>query len=633
MFDEFDISEESALEEPVLDVVQEPKEEPVPLGRGLGILKVRPYQTEAVDSIYEGWIDHQFVAIEMATGLGKTILAAEAIVRWPGQGRILFIAHIQELIHQAAGAITAHTGEIPSIEMGVQSECLNGHPILDKSRVLVASIQTMIRRMEKFDPKNFDLVIIDEFHHGAAVSYRKLWQYLSEGNPNIKGLGITATLFRTDKLTLSCMAESCCFRMGIRDGIDEGWLVPIQQKYVVVDGLDFSACRTVAKDLNEGDLEQVMMGGKADDGMSEEERRELLIKQERMLHAVAAPAVEEAAGKCGLVFCVTVEHAIRMAEVLRRYPNVTAEVVHGKTPTEDRKDTVEKFKKGAIQFLVGVGCFLEGFDAPNVQVLVMARPTKSQSLYIQMIGRSTRPVSGLVDSYDTPEERKAAIATSEKSAAVVLDFVGNSGKHKLISTADVFAGDMPPEFVAAAIKEMKETGEAEDIRAAAWRKKEEHDEEVRKAQEAKRRQEEERRKKAQAIEEARRAKIKARPDYHAKPVDPFGHDHAPERVQSTFRGGSSDGQIRYLACLGVPEETAMKWSGSQAGAVISKLSNQTGPDYIMRFGKHQGKMLRDIPFDYLKWAGQNLKDDKFQQNLETYRQQVIQERRKAKGDT
>ena len=630
MSDEFEIAGELFPADEKFDKEPEPSSDIIPLGRGLGMLKVRDYQVECADSVFDGWLNYDALAIEVATGLGKTVIAAEVCIRHPGKGRILFLAHVIELIEQAQKTIGLHMDEMPSIEMGIQSESRDGHPVLDRSKVLVASIQTMTRRMERFDPKDFDLIIIDEFHHGASDSYRRLWDYFKTGNPAIKLLGITATLFRADKLTLSCMAEHVAFRMGIREGIDNGWLVPIKQKYVVVHDLDFSACRTLAKDLNEKDLEGVMMGGVIEDGMSEEERQEIIIKQERMLHSIAAPSVAEAAGKPGLVFCVTVDHATRMAEILRRYNGTTAEVVHGKTPKEDRSDIIKRFKQGKIQFLVGVGCFLEGFDAPNVQVIVMARPTKSLSVYIQMAGRLTRAVAGLSDAHVSPEDRKTAIAASVKPFGTILDFFGNSGKHKLISTADIFAGDMPPQFVQAAIKEMKETGEAEDIREAAWKKKESHDLEVKRLEAERARIRQEQAEKARAIEEARRARLKAEAEYKAKDVDPFGHQQVPERVQPAFRGGSSDKQVAFLVLLGIKEETAMGWSGRQAGAVIDKLSNQTGPQYIMRVGKFKGKMLKDIPHDYLKWAGQNMENARFQENLAIYREEVIG--RKTHGD-
>lgn len=586
-----------------------------------GVMTLRPYQVEAVDSCYEAWRDYDAVMMVLATGLGKTVIASDIINRWPvSAGRVLFVAHIKELIDQAHDKIRDHTTDKPAVEMGDNRGETERHELWQIPKVLVASIQTLSKRMEKIDPQQFGLVIIDEFHHAGAPTYRRAWEYFKSGNPNLKCLGITATPYRGDKITLSCIAEHCCFEMGIREGIDAGYLVPIQQKYIVVDALDFSQCRSIAKDLNEGDLEEVMLGAVVKDEMSEADRLEALQKQERMLHAIAVPTVKESQGRPTLVFCVTVEHAERMAEVLRRYPGVSAEVLHGKTPTDQREEILERFRRGDLQMLVGVGCFTEGFDAPNVQVVAMARPTKQQGLYVQMIGRGTRPLPGLVDRYGTDEERQEAIANSLKPHMTVLDFVGNSGKHKLVSTADVLAGDMPPELVEAAVEEMRETGEAEDIRQAVWRKKNERDEAERKAAEERERKQRE----ALAAEESRRAKLKAEAEYRAKQVDPFGAQQLPERVQPKFRGGASDSQVEFLFKLGIPRETSFTWTKTQAGAVISERKARSGGEWIMRFGKHVGQPLKNLPHAYLRYMGENCKSEEFQNNLAMYRSQYRQ---------
>lgn len=597
----------------------------IPKPGGMGMRRMRDYQTECVDSIYEAWQDHQAVVAVLATGLGKTVIASEVIGRWPGTGRILFIAHVRELIDQACESIEYHLDEPCSIEMGINSESKRG--ALPIYRTLIASVQSMHRRLHRFNPLDFDLVIIDEFHHAAANTYRAVWEWLKTGNPAALLLGITATPDRADKKALACVADHCAYEMNIRDGIDAGWLVPIKQQYIVVDGLDFSKCRNVGKDLNEGDLESAMMGDEVDDGMTPEQRQEALEKQERMLHAVAAPAVKEAQGRNGIVYCVTVNHATRMAEVLRRYPGITAKVISGTTPDTERKDLVKQFKTGQLQFLVNVGVCTEGFDVPGAHLIVMARPTKSRALYTQMVGRGTRPVAGLVDRLDTPELRIEAIGTSLKPNMLVLDFVGVSGKHKLISTADVLAGDMPEPFVKAAIQEMRDTGEAKDIREAAWAKKEQHDEEAARRQEEERKRKEDQQRVLQAKEEARRARLRAEAEYRTREVNPFDRtDVAAERSQPEFRGGATDKQIGLLKQLGIPAETSMKWRKGQAGAVITDLKNRSGGRFIMRFGKHQGKSIKSLPVDYLKWAGQNMQNQEFQQNLEQYRGEWLLER-------
>ena len=596
---------------------------------GLGMMRLRDYQNEATDCVYEAWQEYNAVMAVLATGLGKTVLAAEVIIRWPGTKRILFLAHVRELIHQAKEKIGLHTDETPAVEMGMESELREDRRIVKQSQVLVASIQTFSRRKHKFCASDFDLVIIDEFHHASANTYRAIWAWLQAGNPNIKLLGITATPDRADGTSLACIAEHCAFDMGIREGIDDGWLVPIRQQYIVVDGLDFSKCRTLAKDLNEKDLEETMMGGVATDDMTPEQRQEILEKQERMMHAVAVPAIQEAQGRQGLVYCVTVNHAERMAEIFRRYPGVTAELIHGGTPHDERLDLMNRFKGGSLQWLVNVGVITEGVDVPGAHVIVMARPTKSRALYTQMVGRATRAVPGLVDRYDAPELRQEAIANSVKPFSTVLDFVGNSGKHKLISTADVLAGDMPEAFVEAAIEEMRETGETADIRAKAWQKKQEHDDEIAKRQAEEKRKAEERQKEIQAREEARRARLRAEAEYRSKQVDPFNkHDVVAERAQPEFRGGASDAQVRLLGRLGIKPDTAMKWSKKQAGAVISDLKSRSGGRFIIQFGKHQGKSLESVPVDYLRWAGENIHHEDFQKNLELYRQEW-RDKRKA----
>jgi superfamily II DNA or RNA helicase len=607
-----------------------------PKAGGMGMIRLRLYQNEAVDCIYEAWREYNAVLAVLATGLGKTVIAAEVIIRWPGIGRILFIAHVRELIKQAKDKIHEHTEDLPDTEMGKWS-CFN-KTLMDQSKVVVASIQTMRNRKHKYDPSKFDLLIIDECHHAGANTYRGLVQWFLAGNPNGKILGITATPDRADGISLGSVFDHCAFEMGIREGIDEGYLVPIKQRYFVVDGLDFSACRsakdkdTGEMDFKKGDLASAMLGGEETEDMGEEEKQRLLEQQERMLHRVAAPTVREAAGRPGIVYCVTIEHAIRMAEVLRRYPGITAEVVHSKTPEDERDDLLDRFKKGNLQFLVNVSVATEGFDAPSAEVIVMARPTKSRAFYTQTIGRGTRPVAGLVDAYDTAVERQEAIANSRKACCEVFDFVGNTGKHKLVSTADILAGDMPAPFVEAAKDEMAETGEARDIRQAAWEKKEQHDELVRQRQEEQRLAEEERKKELEAQrqarhearlrEEAARARIRAEADYRIKDIDPFNvNEVAAKRKQPEFRGGATDPQIGFLKKLGVSEETSMKWTKNQAGAVIGDLAARTGGKFIMRFGKHIGKALSTLPVEYLKWAGKNIHDADFQKNLEQYRQE------------
>lgn len=598
----------------------------VPRPSGLGAMSMRPYQVEASDCIYEAWRTYQAVMCVLPTGMGKTVLAAEIICRWPGEGRWLFIAHLREIIYQTQDTIERHLCERPGVEMGQHREGTMGHGILDRARVLCASVQTLTRRMEALNPGHFDGIIFDEAHHAASDSYRRVWKYFSQGNSGIKALLITATPNRADNLSLGCIADHCAYEIQIREAIDDGWLVPIQQKYIVVDGLDFSKCdsrknKAGERDLKDEDVAAAMLGGKSSDGMSDNERIELLKKQERMLHAVAAPAIAEAQGRQGIVFCASVEQAERQAEVLNRYPGVTAYAVIGDTDDQIRAEIVKRYKAGEIQWLCLCGIGTEGFDAPGVHVIAMARPTKSESLYKQMLGRGTRPVPGLVDKYVTAEERQEAIANSAKPHMLVLDFVGNSGKHKLVSTADVLAGDMPDELLDIVKREMAETGEAADIREKAWQKKQQLDEE----EKQKREEAEQRRQLAMQQEVARREKLRAEAQYRARDVDPFGRGdvHAGQETPK-FRGGATDKQVAYLERLGISKAAAMAMTKAQAGAVITKRKGQRGRDYIVTQGVHKGKTLSQIAqtdLQWLKWFASTTNDAAARSNIAEYREQ------------
>jgi type I site-specific restriction endonuclease len=125
------------------------------------------------------------------------------------------------------------------------------------------------------------------------------------------------------------------------------------------------------------------------------------------------------------------------------------------------------YKASKFQYLVNVGVATEGFDEPGIQCVVLARPTKSRSLFTQMVGRGTRPLPGIVDLYDDAVERCEAIGRSQKPAIEVIDFVGNAGRHKLITTADILGGDYTEEVIDLAAKNAAEksaaTGKPADV--------------------------------------------------------------------------------------------------------------------------------------------------------------------------
>jgi superfamily II DNA or RNA helicase len=392
-------------------------------------LELRPYQKAAVDGVFDAWRTARSTLLVQPTGTGKTVTFAHVINRMPA-GRALVLAHREELIFQAADKIEAVTGAKPDIEM---AEMRADHAMFGKARVVVSSIQTQCAgrngdtRMKRFDPREFALLVVDEAHHATAPTYRRVLEHYGQ-NPDLKILGCTATPDRHDEEALGQVFDSVAFDYELLDAIHDGWLVPIQQRSVVVDGLDYSSVRTTAGDLNGADLARVM-------------------EYEETLHGIAAPTMDLAAGRKTLVFAASVAHAERLCEIFNRHRTDCARFVTGTTPKDDRRAMLADYAAGKFQMLVNVGVATEGFDEPGIACVVMARPTKSRALYAQMAGRGTRPLPGLVDGLPEADARRAAITASAKPACEIVDFVGNSGRHKLITTADILGGNYSDEVV------------------------------------------------------------------------------------------------------------------------------------------------------------------------------------------
>lgn len=494
------------------------------------MIGLRPYQYEGVDRVFEAWEHANAVLGVASTGLGKTILFASIIGKLTGRAMVL--AHREELIFQAAEKIERVTGEKCDIEMAEYQA--DEYSLHGRARVVVSTVQTQIAgknggRMKRFKPEDFDLLVIDEAHHAVADTYRRVIEYFRQ-NPRLKVLGVTATPDRTDEEALGAVFERVAFDFDIRFGIEDGWLVPIVQRTVAVEHLDLSAVRTTAGDLNGADLARVL-------------------EYEQPLLEMATPTLEIACGmtvgtigrlirdnafgaladhvvrrRKTLVFAASVAHAERFAEVLNRFLPGSADWLCGTTPKLDRREMFKKFAAGKFQFLVNVGVATEGFDDPGVEVVVMARPTKSRSLYAQMIGRGTRPLPGVVDDPDHfafPELRIEAIAASAKPNVEIVDFVGNAGRHRLITTLDILGGHYPDEVLDRARKKATELGKVDSLQAIEAADQEVQEEREQQRREAEARAAEIEREKEKRLEELRRAHLVASANYQSEFVDPF----------------------------------------------------------------------------------------------------------------
>jgi superfamily II DNA or RNA helicase len=414
------------------------------------------------------------------------------------------------------------------------------------------------RRMQRLT--NVGLLIIDEAHHAPADSYARLVRYFKNQKPGLKVLGLTATSDRMDRNSLGQVFETVAFEYNLPIPIDDGWLTPIRQELVVVEGLNLANVRTTAGDLNAGDLEQEMIAEKVLHGTTTPLVEiachllpgtvDKLISENRLNELPALVTRYEPT----LVHAVDVAHAERMTEILNRYLPGTAACVVGTTPRDLRRETLECFARGQFWFLLSCGVFLEGTDLPNVSVVGVARPTKSRALYCQMVGRGLRPLAGCVDGLEHGAERCAAIANSAKPSCLIVDFTGNSGKHKLISSVDILADGLSPKLIEVIKRKLTKVGSAQDVLEAIRKAQEEAERKQKKAarRDAQKRAEREQELKAKAAR--RREGIVAGAQYSTEVIDPFNtYDLAPSREPEMHRGKKpTEKMLNFLRSHKVP---------------------------------------------------------------------------------
>lgn len=302
------------------------------------MIELRPYQRECIESIPESGA----YLIQMATGLGKTVTFSQI----PRRGRMLILSHREELTEQPRKYFDC--------SFGIERAGFKSHG----EEVVSASVQTISRRLDRFDPSDFDLIITDEAHHAAAGTYKKIFEYFK---PRLH-LGFTATPVRGDYVRLDDVYSKIIFEYPLLRGIKEGYLSNIDCWRVNI-GYDLSNVHKRMGDYSPKELDSVMN----DDANNK---------------AIGKIYKEHAVGPT-MIFAVSVSHAEGIA---REIPGAVA--VSGNT--KDRASIVKAFKRGEIPCLVNCMVFTEGTDIPNIQTIIMARPTQSAALYTQMVGRGTR---------------------------------------------------------------------------------------------------------------------------------------------------------------------------------------------------------------------------------------------------
>ena len=359
-------------------------------------MELRKYQHEAVESLYKYFIEKiGNPLVVMPTGTGKSVVIAEflrgALQQWPDT-RVVVLTHVKELIQQNFNAMLSVWPEAPA---GIYSAGLKRRDI--SVQIMFAGIQSIFKKA--YDIQRCDLILIDEAHllnKSATGMYRRFLDGVKQINPDLKIVGLTATPFRMDQGMLTdgddALFTDISTNVSILDMIEQGYLAPLIPKQTKTL-IDVTGVHLRGGEFIASELEAVVNTTAINSGAVDE-----IIK-----------AGEEGGRGSWLVFCSGVAHAAAVRDRMQA-KGVLCETISGETQVDERDRILRQFKAGEIKCLTNMNVLTTGFDAPGIDLIGMLRPTKSQSLYVQMLGRGTRIAEG-------------------KSNCLVLDFAGNTRRH------------------------------------------------------------------------------------------------------------------------------------------------------------------------------------------------------------
>ena len=327
-------------------------------------IKLRDYQLKCLNSIEKGLEKYKAVLIQVPTGGGKTLIFnAYALNK---TGNTLVLVHRKELLFQTADKYKMIGGDDSHIGYIAQG-------VFKTNRLTVGMMQTVYKGLNKINFKYFDTVIIDEAHHSMASTWRTVIETAKKSGCKI--IGVTATPFRTDEQQLKDLYDELVFKLDILDLIKAGHLVSVVGKMVYIDA-DYSKLKTSNnKSTGESDYSAKSI--------------ENVLNKEEINKQVVEKWLELGENRKTIFFTVSIEHANALkAEFVKN--NIASECISSKLSSQDRDNIIKKFAAGEVKVLVNVDILTEGFDDPSVQCVGLLRPTKSLSLYAQIVGRGVR---------------------------------------------------------------------------------------------------------------------------------------------------------------------------------------------------------------------------------------------------
>jgi superfamily II DNA or RNA helicase len=343
-------------------------------------MELRPYQKRAFVAVATAFLDRAVnkQVIVLATGLGKTIIFSEAIRRrvHTTSKKALILAHREELLAQAAEKLQMVD---PGLSIGFEQA--GRRPDLQHDQVILASVATLGRaktpRLNDYAPLDFCLLVTDEAHHAANDSYMNVYRHFGvlksepehDWNRDLLHLGVTATPSRTDNKGIDQIYDEMPFAYGLVDGINDRWLARIHAHSVTTHA-DLSRVKRVAGDFHQRELARA-------------------VNTRPRNAAVVNAYTQLTPGKKALCFAVDVAHTKELTECFKAR-GIPTEYVTGETDKEERRAILARFATRETLVLVNCLVLTEGFDEPSIEVILMARPTQSSILAMQMIGRGTR---------------------------------------------------------------------------------------------------------------------------------------------------------------------------------------------------------------------------------------------------
>jgi superfamily II DNA or RNA helicase len=341
------------------------------------LFELREHQKDALESLEKMRAEDKTISLlTHAQGAGKTVVAIADAKRLGG--RTLFLAHRRELVTQAYEKLRELWPEATAgLFMGDVRDC--------EEHNIAGSIQSIAEHLDEFPPSVFQYLIIDEAHHAAAATYKRVLGYF---RPKFV-LGLTATPDRADGQSILEIFRDCAHRLSLREAVERGELTPIRC-FRVQTNVDLTRVRFNQVQYNRKDIEETVIVPP----------RDRLIVDTYLNHV---------SGRKAVAFCVNIRHGESLAELFR-LAGVPARSVSGRMPRADREKYLAQFHQGDLRVLCACDILNEGWDCPDVQVLLMARPTLSKVIYMQQLGRGTRKAPG-------------------KECLVVIDFVDNSLKY------------------------------------------------------------------------------------------------------------------------------------------------------------------------------------------------------------